>query len=429
MTQTATAPHEGSAKGVRHATRPPWRGPRSLQHPAFRRVWLATLLSFSSRFIEMTVTAWVLVERTDSPLAITLAGFFRYLPFLIAGPFVGVIADRYPRIRIVRISEIATAMSAAVVATLAFMDLLQVWHIYIFVLAAGTLWTTAMPARRAYMIGVVGKRNMTPALALDMIGWTISNIVASNAAGSILRVLEPAWLYLWLVCSSMFSLVLLRGLPVFWKRQADSEREPMLQSIAEGFKYVGRRRILVAAVAVVAVTNFTGFIFELATPVFAKDVLHSDSRGLGLLISAPSFGALVTGTILIVIGTRMNRPALGLIIAGTAQHILTIFWSYATWFPASFGVLVVIGLFTFAFGTMNTATFMVATPDNMRGRVQGVQLFVIGTFPVSGLVVGALANVIGPQEAVRWMAVGGLAAMLLIWVAFPELRRPVKTEV
>lgn len=428
MAESTVTQATARASRKQRVMRSAWRGPRSLRHPAFRRVWFATLLSFSARFVEMTVTAWVLVERTDSPLAVTLAGFFRYLPFLLVGPFVGAVADRFPRIRIVRVAEAGAALSASVIATLAFADWLQVWHVYLFVLATGTLWTAAMPARRAYMIGVVGRRDMTPALALDMLGWTVSNIVASNVTGNILRVLDPAWLYLWLVSSSGLSLLLLRDLPVLWRPQQGAQGEPVLRSIAEGFRYVGRRRVLVGAVAVVAVTNFTGFIFELMTPVFAEDVLHTSSGGLGLLISAPSFGALVVGVGLALMGAKLSRPGLGLLIAGTAQHLLTIVWSYATWFPASLAILVVTGLFTFTFGTMNSNTFLAATPDNMRGRVQGVQIFVIGAFPLSGLAVGVLANAIGPQEAVRWMAVAGTAAMALIWALLPDLRRPIREE-
>lgn len=386
---------------------------------------MATLISFSARFIEMTVTAWVVVQATDNPLAVTLAGFFRYLPFLLAGPFVGVIADRFPRIRVVRVAEVGSGVSAAVVATLALTDALAVWHIYVYVLVGGMLWTMAMPARRAYMVSVVGRRNMTPALALDMLGWTVSNIIASNIAGQALKVIGPGYVYAGLAGSSGLSLLALRGLPLLWRPPAEGEREPVLRSMVEGFKYIGQSRLLVGAVVLVALANFTGFLFELMTPVFAEEVLHTGSGGLGLLISAPSFGALCTGVLLTAYGRRVNRPGLGLLVAAAAQHVLTIAWSYATWLPLSFGLLTVTGLFTFMFGTMNSNVFLAATPDRMRGRVQGVQLLVIGTFPLSGLVAGALANEIGPGPAVRWMAVGGSVALALIWLAFPELRRKV----
>lgn len=376
----------------------------------------------------MTVTAWVVVERTDSPLAVSIVGFFRYLPFLLAGPFVGLIADRFPRLRVVRLAEAGIGLSTAVIVTLSFAGWVEVWHLYAFALVNGTLWVMAMPARRAYMVGVVGSRSMTPALALDMLGWTISNIVASNVAGNVLRVVQPAWLYLWLVGSSGLSLLLLRGLPVMRRPLAAGEREPALRSLVQGFRFVGSRRVLIGAVAVVAVTNFTGFIFELFTPVFADEVLHAGPAGLGFLISAPSFGALAVGIVLAGLGTRLTRPGLWLLIAGTGQHVLTIVWSTATWLPASAAVLIVTGLFTFTFGTMNSNVFLRATPDQMRGRVQGVQLFVIGSFPLSGLAAGALANEIGPQAAVRWMAMGGLGALALVWLVFPELRRPIRPE-
>ena len=413
-------------RAVPRPVRTPWRGPRSLRHPAYRRVWSAALVSFSARFIEGTVTAWVVVQNTDSPLAVTLLGFFRFLPFLFAGPFAGLISDRLPRLRLVRATELGSACAAVIVATLALGGWLEVWHLYLYSLVTGTLLVLAWPARRAYMMGVVGRRNMTPALALDMLGWTISNIVASNIAGNLLRVVAPGYLYAWLAVSAMFSLALLRGLPALWRPTPAEEREPALRSLAEGFRYVRRSRLLVGAVMVVAVTNLSGFLFELVTPVFAKEVLHTGPAGLGLLISAPSFGALAIGLLLTGLGTRVSRPGLWLLIAGIGQHVVTIAWSYATWFPASFGALVVTGLFTFTFATMNSNTFLAATPDSMRGRVQGVQIFVIGTFPVSSLLVGVLANAIGPAPAVRWMAVGGTAALLLIWLLFPELRRPIE---
>ncbi len=387
------------------------------------------MLSFATRFVEMTVTAWVIIERTDSPLAVTLAGFFRYLPFLIAGPFVGLLADRFPRMRIVRASEIGMGLASAIIALLAFTDSIAVWHIYLYVMASGALWTMAMPARRAYMASVVGRRNLTPALAIDMLGWTVSNIIASNTAGGLLRVVAPQWIYLWLTLAACISLYLLRGLPLMWVARSTTDREPALQSIALGFKYVAGQRYLVGAVAVVALTNFTGFIFELMTPVFAEEVLHTESAGLGLLISAPAFGALITGTILTLYGRRMSRPGLWLMVAATAQHALTILWTLTDWFPLSFAILVVTGLFTFLFGTMNSNTFLVATPDNMRGRVQGVQIFVIGAFPLSGLVVGALANAIGPADAVMWMAIGGSVVLAGLWFAFPDLLKRVGSDV
>jgi MFS family permease len=367
----------------------------------------------------------VVVERTDSPLAVTLAGFFRYVPFLFAGPFVGLIADRFPRIRIVQYAEAGTALSAAVIATLAFTDRIEVWHLYLFALVAGTLWVMAMPARRAYMVGVVGRKNMTPALALDMLGWTVSNIVASNFAGRLLSVVQPAWLYAWLVVASGISLSLLRGLPLLWRPASPAERQPVLGSMREGLRYVVGSRLLLGAVAIVAITNMTGFLFEIMTPVFAEEVLHTGPAGLGLLISAPSFGALITGFALTVRGRRLTRPGFWLFVAGAVQHGLTILWSYSGWYPVSFGILAVTGLFTFLFGTMNSNVFLAATPDAMRGRIQGLQIFVIGVFPLSALIVGALANAIGPAAAVRWMAVGGSLALAFAWFMFPELRRPV----
>lgn len=423
MSSTATtAPAHSARRGARPA-HVHGRGPRSLQHPAYRTLLLNSLLIFSNRYIEIAATSWLVVVRTDTPFEVTLVSFFRYIPFILAGPVVGVLADRMPRIRIVRWVDGAMGATALITGLLLLSGRLELWHLYAYAALNGILWPLGMPARRAYMVSTVGRRYMTPALALEMLVWTVSNITASNAAGVALRFIAAEWVYFWLAATAVVGLWMIRRLPRMFQAAPDQERAGFFRSLLEGVAYARTNRLLLASFAFTAVANATGSLFEAMAPVFAEDVLHVGPGGLGMLLSATAFGSLVTGVFLAVHGMRIMRVGLTVLIAAFAVHGLTVAWSFATMFAISFGVLAVTGLFTILHGTMNTKLMLAAAPDHMRGRVQGLQFILVGLYPLTSLMVGWLANVAGPGPAVRYMALSGVAALVLVAVMFPELRR------
>ena len=264
---------------------------------------------------------------------------------------------------------------------------------------------------------------MTPALAIEMLVWTVSNIVASNATGTLLRVVRPEYIYFWLAGSTLIALWTVRRLPPLFHPAQAGQRRGMAKSMWEGFAYARSNRLLLASFALSAVANATGSLFEAMAPVFSRDVLHVGSAGLGMLLSATAFGSLVTGALLATVGASVKRVGLAVLIAAFAVHGLTIAWSFATQFSVSVGILAVAGLFTVLHGTMNTKLMLDAAPDEMRGRVQGIQFLMVGFYPISSLIVGWLADIAGPGPSVRYMALFGVGTLLLLTLAFPELRR------
>ena len=162
---------------------------------AYRRVFASGLVGYPGRFADITVVAWLVVERTDAPLAVALIVVFRFLPFLVVGPFVGVALDRLSRLHIIRAGQTGAVAAAAAMAALTFTAGLEVWHIYIYALVVGMSWMLEMSARRAYIRQVVERGSVTSAYALEMLAFSAGAMVGSNLAGGILDFVHPGFIF------------------------------------------------------------------------------------------------------------------------------------------------------------------------------------------------------------------------------------------
>lgn len=428
---TASAPSGPAIVQTRKAV--PRRGPgsvfrgapRPLRHPAFLRVWLSGLFVYPARFADITTVAWLVAQHTDRPSQVALIAVFRWLPYLIAGPWIGLMIDRLPRLRVLRLAQASMAAGAVVVGILGLTGRIEVWHIYAYTAFSGLTWTVDLPARRAYMRGVVGRRSTTVALALDQLTWHTGLLLGSNLAGLVLDKFNPGWIFIGVAGSVLLGLPLLAGLPRLSRIGGPRPPSPF-RALLEGVRFIRSDRTLIGVMLLVAITNTFGFGFEAMTPVFAEDVLHASAAKFGLLMSAQGIGSVIGGLVLIRIGHRLKRHAFVLMCVVIGNHVASLLLALSAWYSASFTVLVLAGISGNLFGVMSTSIFLLLTPDVMRGRVLGLHIFVIGCYPLGIYGLGQLSDALGPGRALAVVASIGIALALAVFVAFPELRRPTR---
>lgn len=420
--------HDGVRKhAARHGNRPIERvlkqGPRSLQHPAFQRLWLTGTSAYLARFTDFTVVAWLLVQRTDDAAAVGVLVFLRFISFFLFGPFVGLIADRFPRIKILRVTQTGIGLSAIALALVLLFGDVAIWHLYLYTFVTGVLFMFEISARRPYMSAVVGPKNITAALALDMISLNVAWFVGANAGGVIVAALPAEYLYFAIAAVFLLNVFLLRDLPVLFRKEMAEGKEPAFKSLAGGFRYARQNRLILGGLIVVGVNNFTGYTFESMSAVFAADIFNAGPAMFGLLMSAQGLGSLVVSVALVKYGRRIRRPALLMVIAALAQHIGVFAFSFAGFAMLGFVMLLGLGMLTMVFGIMHNSLVLTGTPDRVRGRIVGLQILAMGMFPLGSLAVGQVADITGLQEAVRIFTVSGFVMLLGVFALFPELRR------
>ena len=410
----------GSIRGRRRRFR---RGPRPLQHPVFRRVLGVSVFGHLVRFVDFTVTAWLIVQQTDNSTAVGLLVFFRIIPFLVFGPFLGDLLDRFPRSNVFRSTQLGLSILGVGFAISVFAGLATPTVIYLYTFLVGSMMMAEIPSRRAYISSIIGPAALGSALALEMVSLNLAWFVGSNFGGGIVRFVDPEYAYFAIGLTYSANFISLRNLPAMFRARTAEPRSNPITAISEGFRFASSNPAIFACLLVVGVNNFFGYAFESMAPAFASNVYEAGPTEFGFLMSAQGFGALGTAFYISLRGRRIRNPGLLLLAAAMIQAIGSIGFSYTTTVSAGFAAIAALGLISTVFGITHTLLILTLTPMNMRGRVMGFQVLMMGFYPLGSLALGIVGDAIGLGQAVRVFALIGLALFAIIWVRYPALRK------
>jgi predicted MFS family arabinose efflux permease len=206
-------------------------------------------------------------------------------------------------------------------------------------------------------------------------------------------------------------------------RLTEQTRESVWRLVLGGLKYVKVQQVLWAGLLVAAIINLTGFPFHTTLmPIFARDVLGADARGLGLLISSFGFGALL-GSFALASVQNMKHAGRFLIVAVVVWHAMMVVFSTSTSFPISIAILLVAGMaFSSTLVLILTVLLGTALPE-YRGRIMGLRVLAIYAHTFGSLSSGSMAGLWGAPVAARVNAVWGIMMISLLALIAPKLRR------
>ena len=357
---------------------------------------------------------WLVLQLTHSGLLVGLALAAQFLPMLVAGPFGGVVADRFPKRRVLQVTQ------AAFIGPACFLFLITYTHAatYPMVVAAALIWGTIqvvdVPTRQAFAIEMVGREDLMNAIALNSSIWNGAAVVGPAVAGLLIAVVGLPLCFLLNAISYVAliaGLALMRNLPSLVPQ---GEHQPMLRRIAEGARYV-RCDPLVLSLLVVTAT-FSLFAMNRLTliPLFAEQVLHTGAVGFGLLMGAQGLGAL-TGALTMAFVPSTQAGGRRQFWIGLAWAAFLLAFSFSPSFPLSMILLYLSGIVQIWFMAAANTRVQKATPDRLRGRVMAFYAqSVMGTGPIGATQAGALASLLNPPGA---MAIGaGIAGAVLVTI-------------
>ena len=156
---------------------------RAFANPSFRFLWPANFLAYTSRWMQMTLMAWLVLELTDSPLLVSLIGVFVWMPMLVLGLVGGLLADSINRRALLNTIQAVASVSTLAMTALLFTDYIEFWHAYVAVSVTGVGWALDTPSRNSVIHDLLGTDGVTNAVALDMMGMNGSRMVGPALAG------------------------------------------------------------------------------------------------------------------------------------------------------------------------------------------------------------------------------------------------------
>ncbi len=394
---------------------------RALGHRNYRLFFCGQIISLIGTWMQSIAQAWLVYRLTKSSLLLGLVGFSGQIPVFLFAPLGGLFADRHSRQRIVIATQTASMLLALILAALTLLEHVQVWEIMLLAALLGVVNAFDIPARQAFIIEMVVPEDLINAIALNSAMFNGARILGPAIAGITVAAIGEGWCFF---SNGVSYIAVIIGLLLMTvtPRERSSRRASGLESILEGFRFVMHTGPIRALLLLLGLVSLTGMPYAVLMPIFADKILHSDARGLGLLMGSTGVGALAAT---LVMAARREVRGLGrwILFASTGFGASLILFSLSRSLPLSIILLLPAGFCMLIQMASSNTLIQTMVPDALRGRVMSVySMMFMGMAPFGALLAGAIAHRLGAPMTV---ALGGtlcIAGSLVFGSKWPALR-------
>jgi MFS family permease len=384
------------------------------RHRDFRLFLIGQFVSLCGTWIQTVAQGWLVLQLTNSAFAVGLVTTMGSLPILLFTLYGGVVADRVNKRRMVLLLQSLMLTEALILAILTQLHLITVHWVMGLAMFSGLLSAFEVPTRQSMIAEIVAREDLMNAIALGSSAFNVARVVGPSIAGALIATVGLAACFFVNAASYLaviVSLILMRVMP-----PAEPSKAATLGALKEGFRYIFGNPLPRAIIILIATLSVFGVSFMPMMPVFARDVLHLDATGYGVLVSAVGIGAAAAAIFMAGVGGRTPGARLALrssLVFGavvTAAGLAPEFWTAIVLFTLSGCTMALNGI------AANT-TLQTEAPDYLRGRVMGFYSFVVlGMAPFGSLQAGWISEHFGVRVAV---ALGGgicfLVALVVGW--------------
>jgi MFS family permease len=357
--------------------------------------------------------AWLVLELSDSALAVGMLAFWRFVPFTVFGLVAGVVADRVDSRRLVMATQAGAMVVSVALAVVTLTGTATLSVVYVLAALGGITLAFDAPGRQSLTYQLVGPRELPNAVALNAGLFNGSRVIGPAIAGLIIAVAGTG------VCFVLNAVSFLAVLAALASIRPDElhhvEHDPavrLVEGTRRALAFVWHEPELRLVLAVVTIVSLVGFNFHVLVPLLASDTLHVGPEGFGLLSASFGLGALVGALVTATFRAASWRLfAIGGATFGVVAVALAPVESALLAGALLFGAGISFTLFT----ANANALVQLGSPDKLRGRLIGLYLFAFaGVAPIGGLFAGWLADIGGTPLA---FAVAGLTSLVTVGVA------------
>ena len=389
---------------IRHATADTFR---SFDIRNFRLFFAGQLVSQVGNWLTLVAQTLLVLKLTDSGYALGALAAAQFGPILLVGAFAGLVADRSDKRRLLMVVQALAMAQSFSLAILGFMDQPPLLAIYAVAVFSGIATAFDNPARRSFVVELVPEERIPNAVSLNSALMTGSRIIGPALAGLLVTTVGFGWCFL-LDAISYVPVIL-----AYWRMNpAELRQAPVTPKgrgqVREGLRYARSIPELWVPLVMMTVIGTLAFNFQTVLPLFATRDLHGSDVTFTWLLSTLSFGSLIAALAAARRTTvDVRTVSRNAIIFGVGMMLLT----FAPNQPAAFVTGFLVGFGSIMFMTAATAITQLAATPSMRGRVLALQAIVfLGSTPIGGPILGAIAETFGARYGIAVGAVATLAA-------------------
>ena len=401
----------------------------ALHYRDFRVLWFGACFSSIGTWMQSLAENWLVLSLTASAFYLGLDAFLQQLPIMLFTLIGGVIADRHDRRLTLMASQWVQLSTAAVLAALVYLGVVEVWHILVLSFITGTAQAFGGPAYQSLIPSLVSKQDLTNAIALNSIQFNVARMLGPLLAGGTLVVLKRwgvADMTALAICFALnalsFLAVILSLMSLHLKHMPAARTQNMFGELKQGLAYVHEQRSIMALMVLGAATAFFGIPMLTLLPVFARDVFGSGVEGYSVLLSFSGAGAVGGAMIVAWLGRfpRMGVTTL-LVQAGYGAMIALVAFSsslyltYLLLFASGVTLMIVVSCLM--------SLVQLIAPNEMRGRVMSIYMVAFrGGMPLGSLVSGYIASVTSAPAVLAFNGVALIAVSAYFLLKTKEIR-------
>ena len=386
----------------------------------FRRLWLGQVVSVIGTQITTVAVQVQMYVLTHSSLNVGLIGLAGLVPMIAFGLYGGAIADAVDRRKLVIFTTSASSIVSAVLAWQAVASVHAVWLLYVCVAMQAGLFSVDMPGRRAFIPRLLPTEDIAAAQNLGMVVMTAGLLIGPALAGGIVSGLGYGWAYGFDAVSYLVSLYAVWRLPAM--RPTGGGVQAGTASVIEGLRFLSRHPVLLMTFLVDIDAMVLGNP-RAVIPAIAFGHFHGGAGTAGALYAACGVGSLLVS----VTGgwfSRVNRQGVAIVVSIVAWGVAVTLFGIAPWLWLAMVLLGLAFAADMVSSVYRSTMLLVATPDEMMGRLGGVFTVVVAGGPRLGdLEAGAVASVSTPTISVVSGGLACIAGVLLLAAAVPRFLR------
>jgi MFS family permease len=400
--------------------------PPALRSRNYQLFFAGQGISLIGTWMTQIATVWLVYHLTSSAFMLGVVGFTSQIPNFLLTPFGGVLVDRFPRQRILIVTQILAMVQSLTLAALALSGVIQIWHLLVLSLCQGIINAVDAPARQAIVTELVDRpEDLANAIAINSTMFNGARLIGPAIGGLLIARVGEA--YCFLIDGVSYIAVIIALLAMRFKpKQMPKITGSPLDRIKDGFEYAFGCPPIRAILLLSAIVSFLGMQYTVLVPVFADKILKGDAQTLGFLMAASGVGAISGGIYLV---TRQTVVGLGkLIILGPALLGMgLIVFSISRYLPLSLSSMFFIGLGTILQIASGNTVLQTIVDDDKRGRVMSIYtMSFLGVVPFGNLLGGTLADRIGVTPTLIFAGTACLLGSLYFSRQLPALSKIVR---
>ena len=374
---------------------------RSLRSRNYRFYVSGQILANTGAWVQRIAQDWLVLQLShNNGAALGITTGLQFLPILLFGLWGSALGDRFPKRRVLLVTQVLMGCLAAVLGVLTVTGLVQIWEVFAVAFLLGVVVVVDNPTRQTFVVEMVGPKLLTNAVGLNSASFNLARIAGPALAGALIVVIGTGPLFFVNAISFVGPIVAL-----LLMRTSELRRVPPIPredgKIQQGLQYVRERPELILPMVVIAFVATFGMNMQVTTALFATNVFHQGAGTYGLLTAAVAVGSVMGA----LVSARRTRPTRKMLVAaalgvGLLELVAGLMPTYQTFLL----LLVPIGLTSLVLITMANSTVQLNSTDQMRGRVMALYLLVsMGGAPIGAPFVGWVSDTFGA----RWSLLSG----------------------